>query len=319
MHLRLTLMNTWMKLLPWGIAASVAWLVGFAYNTRIDGKIGLLTQMYGEKTVLAAQKQGEQRIILVGGSGVHYSVNSQRLEEELGIPVFNFGLDGNLGFNVIFPTILSEIREGDIVLLIPEYLMLMDDDGVGERSVYFEAATRKIGKANIPLKTYLEDGFSLGVPSLRPLVKTSLDIVTKGHIDNYYSDPITPWGDPTKTWGRESEWWPLTINKSITPHSVQRIRQFREQLAEKNAQLVIAVPWIYGSTDKKTLKNVQKTAEKLSKIAPTLYNPDSLNIQTDSSLFADTHYHLVPEARLMRTKQIVEEITPLLEKQEKSN
>jgi hypothetical protein len=220
---------------------------------------------------------------------------------------------------VIFPTILPKIKEGDIVLLIPEYLMLMDDDGIGERSVYFETSTGQIGKANIPLKTYMEDGFSLGVPSLRPLVKTSLDMVTKGHIDNYYSDPITHWGDPTKTWERESEWWKLKINKPISSHSLQTIRQFRDQLAAKNAQLVVAIPWIYGSRDEKTLNNVRNAAEKLSKITPTLYDPKSLNIQSDSSLFADTHYHLVPEARLMRTEQIVEEITPLLTKKEKSN
>ncbi|MGK7946543.1 MAG: hypothetical protein AB4058_18945 [Microcystaceae cyanobacterium] len=307
-------MNAWMKLLPWGIAASAAWLLGFTYNTRIEGKIGLLTKMYGEKTVLAAEKQGERRIILVGGSGVHYSVNSQKLEEKLGIPVFNFGLDGNLGFNVIFPAVLPNIRAGDIVLLIPEYLMLTDDDGIGMRSVFFEAATQQVGKADIPLRTYTEDGFSLGVASLRPLVKTSLDLATKGHIDNYYSDPLTPWGDPTKTWGRKSAWWKLPIRKPVTPHSVQRIRQFRDQLAAKNAELVIAIPWIYGSTDEKTWKNVQTTADKLSEIAPTLYDPDSLNIQTDVSLFADTHYHLIPEGRLLRTEQIVQEITPLLEK-----
>jgi hypothetical protein len=253
----------------------------------------------------------------VGGSGVHYSVNSQKLEEKLNIPVFNFGLDGNLGFNVIFPTVLPEIRKGDIVLLIPEYLMLMDDDGIGERSVYFQTAAQKLGKANIPLQTYIAEGFSLGIPSLRPLVKSTLDIVTKGHIDNYYSDPITQWGDPTKTWDREGRWWQLGIDKPVTPHSLERISQFRDELAAKDAKLVIAVPWIYGSTDEKTLANVRKTAEDLSKIAPTIYDPKSLNIQTDSTIFADTHYHLTPEGRLLRTDQIVKEITPLLQSETK--
>ncbi len=305
-------MTRLVKLLPWLMGAGIAWGIGFIYNTNIDGKIGLLRGMYAKKTVLAAQKQQERRIILVGGSGAHYSVNSQLLEEKLNIPVFNFGLDGNLGFNVIFPTILPQIRSGDIVLLIPEYLMLLDEDGIGERSVFFEVATQQTGIGNIPPKQYAQDTFSLGISSLRSLVKTSVDVIAKGHIDNYYSDPITDWGDPTKTWERNSKWWSLKLKTPVTPHSIEAIRQFRQDLAAKNATLIIALPWIYGSTDQKTRENARKTGEELSKIAPTLYDSQSLNIKTNSDWFADTQYHLQPEARVRRADELVEQIKPYL-------
>ena len=72
------------------------------------------------------------------------------------------------------------------------------------------------------------------------------------------------------------------------------------------------MPWVYGSTGAKTKANVQKTAQILSKIAPTIYNSESLNIKTDSSLFADTHYHLLPKAREIRAKELVEQLKPII-------
>ncbi|HAX78244.1 MAG TPA: hypothetical protein DCY88_21095, partial [Cyanobacteria bacterium UBA11372] len=50
---------------------------------------------------------------------------------------------------------------------------------------------------------------------------------------------------------------------------------------------------------------------------------DTLNMKNDSNLFADTHYHLKPEARIIRSKQIVAELKvipalkPILASQQK--
>ncbi|HAG81163.1 MAG TPA: hypothetical protein DCL61_08290, partial [Cyanobacteria bacterium UBA12227] len=69
---------------------------------------------------------------------------------------------------------------------------------------------------------------------------------------------------------------------------------------------------VYARTDEKSVRNVEKTAEELSKIAPLLYDQKTLNMQTNSNLFADTHYHLKPEARELRAKQLVEELKDVL-------
>ncbi|MGD1715810.1 hypothetical protein [Hydrocoleum sp. CS-953] len=309
-------MKNLLKILPWLVIASFAWSLGFFYNVYYGGLIGRLRGMYYNKAALAAELEASKRLIIVGGSGAHYTVNSELMEEKLGISVFNFGLDGNLGLNVIFPTILEQVRPGDIVLIIPEYLMLLDEDGVGDRSTYFGFAIGKPGLGGIPPKKFGQDTFGLGVPSLRSLTKSTIDIVKKAedpdYIPEYYADPITDWGDPTKTWGRKSKWWEMKVNKPVTPHSIARIKQFREELEAKEATLLISLPLIYGSTDEKTIKNVKKTAEELSKIAPTIYDQESLNLWTDSNLFADTHYHLKEEARVMRSKELIEQLQPII-------
>jgi hypothetical protein len=71
--------------------------------------------------------------------------------------------------------------------------------------------------------------------------------------------------------------------------------------------LVLGLSWIYGSTDTETLSNIRKTAEDLGKMAPVLYDKETLNVKTDSSLFAETHYHLNPYGRRTRTSELVEQ------------
>ena len=61
------------------------------------------------------------RIVLVGGSGVAFGVDSTLMERELpGYSAVNFGMYAALGTTVMLDLSEPYIREGDIVILIPE-------------------------------------------------------------------------------------------------------------------------------------------------------------------------------------------------------
>lgn len=307
------------KFTPWLLTAGIAWSLGFVYNVFYGGELSWLRSMYLEKLEIAQNTSGNHRLLITGGSGAHYTVNSQVIEQGLGIPVVNLGLDGPVGLDVILPSMLEQVRSGDIVLLIPEYLILLDEDGYGDRSSQFGIAIGKPGLGGVPTKLIAQDWIMLGVPSLRGVVKSGVDLFTLGKMTGYYSDPISDRGDPTVVKQREQEWWQLGIEKPISPHAAARIAQFRQEVEARGGTLVLSLPWIYGSTDQKTVKNVRKTAEVLAQIAPLIYEPDSLNIKTDSSLFADTHYHLVPQGREVRGEEIVQQLKPVFETIAKSS
>jgi hypothetical protein len=301
------------KLAPWFITAGVAWSLGFVYNVFYGGELSWLRAMYLQKLEIAEKTPGNHRLLITGGSGAHYTVNSQVIEQGLGIPVVNLGLDGPIGLNVILPSMLDQVRPGDIVLLIPEYLLLLDQDGYGDRSAQFGIAIGRPGMGGIPPKQMAQDLILLGLPSFRGVVKSGIDLFTLGKLTGYYSAPISDRGDPTVVKQREQDWWQLPINQPISSHATERISQFRQEVEAKGGTLILSLPWIYGSTDSTTVKNVHQTAEALAQIAPVIYEPDSLNIKTDSSLFADTHYHLLPEGREVRGKEIVQQLKPIFE------
>ena len=317
-------MSKFTRLLPWFAAITVAWLMGYIYNARYGGELSWLRMMYRQKMALAAKAEAPRRLLITAGSGAHYSINSEIIEQELGIPAFNLGLQGDLGLNVILPLILEQVRPGDIVLVIPEYLMLLDEDGLGQGdglygSAPFGIAIGKPGLGGVPPKQLAEDAWKLGVPTLRAVSKSALDIAQKGRMTGYLSDPITDRGDATVVKERTGEWWKMKFKKPVSQHSVQRLAQFKQEVQDKGATLIVSLPWVYASTDEKTVSNVKKTAEKLSRVVPLVYDEASLNIQTDVSMFADTHYHLLPEARIVRSRELVEQIKPLIADIDESN
>jgi hypothetical protein len=305
-------MRKLLKLTSWVAIAGLAWTAGYIYNARYGGELSWLRIMYEQKMALADQVSGPHRILILGGSGAHYTVDAAVMQQELGRPVLNLGLDGPVGLDVIFPSVKDKIRPGDVVLLIPEYLLLLDEDGFGDRSGQFGIAIGKPGLGGIPAKQLAQDTLMVGTPTLRALTKSSLDLIEKGKLTGYYSDPITQNGDPTVLKQRtKSKWWQMEIKDSISDYAYQRIAKFRQEVEAKGATLVLGLPWLYASTDEKTLANVQKTATKLATIAPLLYDRASLNLKTDSSLFADTHYHLNQPARRIRSVELAQQFKQL--------
>lgn len=302
-----------LKLAPWLITASVAWSVGFVYNVYYGGELSWLRAMYFQKMELAAQIKAPRRLLIVGGSGAHHSINSEILEQELDISVMNMGLDGPVGLNVILPSILKVVRPGDIVLLIPEDLILIDEDGLLERSASFGIAIGRPGLGGVPPKELAQEFWMLGLPSSKNLTKSTVDLVKKGRMTGYYSDPLTDKGDPTVTKFRKQNWWQWKIKKTISQHAIARIAEFRKEVEAKEATLVLSLPWVYASTDKQTVANMSNIVQNLEKIAPLVYDKTSYNLKTDSSLFSDTHHHLVPEAQKIRSRQLAQQLRPVLE------
>ncbi|MBW4520422.1 MAG: hypothetical protein KME16_12075 [Scytolyngbya sp. HA4215-MV1] len=303
-----------LRFASWFAVAGLAWTAGYFYNARYGGELSWLRIMYEQKMAIASQVQAPHRVLIVGGSGAHYSVDAGQMQKTLGMPVLNMATDGPVGLDVILPAVSPVIRPGDIVLLIPEYLLLLDEDGFGDRSGQFGMAIGKPGLGNIPAKQLAQDLLLLGVPTLRAATKSTLDLVEKGRLTGYYSDPITANGDPIVINPRIGKWWQLKIDGSISPHAAQRIQKFKQEVEAKGATLVLGLSWIYGSTDEATVKNVRTTAETLEKIAPTLYDKTSLNIKTDASLFADTHYHLNPNGRKLRSAELAQKLQEVLDK-----
>ncbi|MEA5462318.1 hypothetical protein [Leptothoe sp. PORK10 BA2] len=302
----------WRKLWSWAAIAGLAWGAGTLYNVYGGGETTWLRSLYQRKVALA-QTIESPKLIVTGGSGAHYTINSEVLAAELGLPVINLGIDGPVGLNLILPSVLPQVKPGDTVLLIPEYLLLEHEQGLGDRSGAFALATGQPLAGNLSPQQLAQNVLMLGVPSLRAMVKSANDIATLGRVTGYYDDPLTEQGDPTVTKERTGQWWQMTIKQPATPYALERIAAFRQEVEAQGGTLLLALPWIYGDTsDPATQSNIEATTQALSAIAPLLYDAETLNIQNDSGLFADTHYHLTPEARRLRSQILAQELQPLL-------
>ena len=120
-------------------AAVLALLVGMA--VVVDTVLILPTQYddvylaeLADKYARLRSLDDENKVIIIGGSSVSFGIDSRLMEEELGMPVVNFGMYGPLGTTVMLDLTRGHINPGDIVILAPEtdsQTMSMEFNGEG--------------------------------------------------------------------------------------------------------------------------------------------------------------------------------------------
>lgn len=80
----------------------------------------------------ALETTAPPRIILVGGSNVAFGIDSEKMENELHLPVVNTGLHAGIGLPYMLNDVKPYLKEGDTILIIPEYSQFFDDKDKGE-------------------------------------------------------------------------------------------------------------------------------------------------------------------------------------------
>ena len=61
------------------------------------------------------------RIILMGGSNVAFSMDSEKISEQFEMPVINMGLHVDMGLRFMLNEVGPALRDGDVVVIFPEY------------------------------------------------------------------------------------------------------------------------------------------------------------------------------------------------------
>ncbi len=92
---------------------------GETYYAALPAKYDRLHAVQGEK------------LVVIGGSSVAFGLDSKIAEQELGLPVVNFGLYAAFGLKCMLDLSLDALHEGDIVVLAPELSSQMFSDYVG--------------------------------------------------------------------------------------------------------------------------------------------------------------------------------------------
>lgn len=80
----------------------------------------------------ALETTAPPRIILVGGSNVAFGIDSEKMENELQLSVVNTGLHAGIGLPYLLSDVKPYLKEGDTIIIIPEYSQFFDDKDKGE-------------------------------------------------------------------------------------------------------------------------------------------------------------------------------------------
>lgn len=284
--------------------------------------LGLLLPAQYSQTYLGEMPYKQQRlstaqgrrIVIIGGSSVPFSLDSQLLQQLLpGWSVVDYGLYAQLGTVTMMDWAVDDIREGDLVILSPEQ---------DAQALSCQADGESILQAcdgHFSMLTQLKPSRLEAVAAAFPaFAGKKLRYAIGGQPEPagiYARDSFNSYGDIACP-GRERNILPglYQQNQSISfdrqlfaPDFVQEVHSFAQAVREKGADIVYHFPPMNASAvsdDADVDAYYDHLARTLS--IPILGNPHSCILEPE--WFYDTNFHLNSAGSLVFTKLLAEDI-----------
>ena len=205
-----------------------------------------LGEIYGIKTKAALNSQ--EKLLLVGGSAVHFGFSASTIGSNIGVRSVNYGTHGGLSADYILHRALGVIGAGDTVLLALSWHQLQVEQ------FFTETQARHIG---INDRNYL-DGLA---PSLIEKVKAAVRRERLMEISDlngpawtgplYDSRSVSDVGDETAndpgngfggTFGAAPKFGPISRDAVSNKSPFLLVRAFSQKAKERGARVIAAIP-----------------------------------------------------------------------------
>jgi len=246
------------------------------------------------------------KIILVGGSNLAFGIDSERIENELGISVANMGLHAGLGLTFMLEEAKTVVEPGDLVVLSPEYFIDLEGD-----LRLKEEVTAIFPEAGAYCRQFGYQQLSLYLDRQR---KTFQGLIRGNKVEPhkqelYQRDGFNSYGDFVKHFNMEKpaerEGAGRIMKREIWA-GMGAINEFHLHINAKGAKVIFLYPNFTRSDFEKNSDTIawldKLLREKLT--VEILCTPSDFVF--DDSYFFDTTYHLDADGRKMRTDRMIE-------------
>lgn len=253
------------------------------------------------------------RMILVGGSNLAFSVDSEKIETRFGVPVINMGLHAGVGLKFMLNQIQPVLNQGDIVIIFPEYEQFYSlplNGRPGELGAVAKFCNSCIS-ALVPQEQYpivIQGIFYNIEPDLLSLLAPVNDV--------YSRHGFNRWGDMTAHLNQKDRG---DLSNRIVPveivapnPAVEFLNEFYTSNADVRMYVMFpAIPADEYENQKKEFSALQGFLADTLKI-PVLGTPQ--DFLYPRKFFFDTVYHMTALGREKRTERIVELLQAEFEK-----
>ena len=255
----------------------------------------------------------EPKIILVGNSNLAFGIDSERIEQEIGMPVVNLGLHGGMNNEFNEKVAKQNINEGDLVVVC--YTSYSDDGKITDPALAWITIEDNfnlwslISVQNYPdmiwhYKEYFKDCYDLWKSESGNMYATH----------SYSRDAFNEYGDVVvRTPGGYAERSTIFNQTSlsvpgINDTCINRLNRFNKYVLSKGADLAVAAyPVAYGeftpsASEYETFQNELQNKLDFEVIS------DFTDYFIPYEYFYDTKYHLTDEGVDIRTEQLIKDI-----------
>jgi hypothetical protein len=284
------------------------------YLSALQDKIARLEQCPGN------------RLLVAGGSNVAFGIHSQRIEESTGVETINLGLHAALGLEFSLECVRQHCRAGDVVVLTPEYELLISDLQQGEEITInqmlaqWPEAVRYTNKTrDTSWKRFLDHDALwqthewVARAYARVTHRTKEGRIYERASFNEYGDVVAHYGCPTPGAIDTS---PLEeVDPKRLEQAIEILNQFSRQCGDRGVAVYLTFPPLpeekyAASID--VIRHIARTLETELDI-PVLHRPDECTFPLHD--FFDSSYHLTRAAGEQRSRAIGDAVQQLQSQQ----
>jgi hypothetical protein len=255
----------------------------------------------------------ERKIVFIGGSGVGFGLDSGRIENELGYRVVNMGLFGQLGLRFMMDETKSEIRPGDILVVVPEYQNFfyhLDGDAgllrlmrIYPTSIKYLTSYKQVAILVRSFPGYLVEQLFNNYENSRTISR-----MWDRRNMNRYGDLVGHLSEKINIDKSGIQLFHSNRNMVFNPEAVCLINKFAQYAQTRGAHVFFMFPAFPAPLYEKNRTLIDDVQRKLEdKLTPPILNtPTSHNLPLED--FYDTAYHLNGIGRLKRTDLVVSDL-----------
>ena len=250
----------------------------------------------------------EPKIVLVSNSNLAFGIQSELIEEELGMPVVNLGFHGGLGnaFHERMP--LFNLSKGDIIVIA--HLTYADDDTIADPELAMLTVENYFHYWKIfRLKDYPRIISILPKYTKKCFVRWREKADVPPSSTCYARSAFNKYGDnifPRDVEAGESA--PELRHVSVNDVCMNRINDFYEQCKEKGISVVIAgAPIINGLHGFDADEYIQFQKEVENRAACPVIS-DFTDYFFDKKYFFASNLHMTNEGARLRTEQLIKDL-----------
>lgn len=285
-------------------------------STSAPDKSNLYEGSIVDRWMNLKRKNRPSQFITVSGSSGSCGINAKEIIDELNMEPNIFGVQQMLGTRQLMSMIAPHVREGDIVVLCPEYLSTAYSMVQGRTDLNYTYINRNYDM--VPLFNYSENSNLFGDLGNRFKNKNSGAVGNNNYKIDRYGIRDYYRGDKSADWYYSGEM--VDVRESLIGEGIEIMKKYARIMRANGAKVYFsfAPANSRGFTEyAKSLTNRQNFVAKLR----TALNGE-IPIISDmedyfypGNFFFDSNYHLSTRGALVRTQQLVADVKAMLAKE----
>ena len=291
----------------------LAFAVVVVFALRVSGLIcrkGRLGTSHKKHALLAATPS--PKVVLVGGSNLHYGINSRMLQDSLGLPVVNMGLQHSLGLRYLFDEVRESLHSGDVLMLLLEPYAYIGMPVEGRTNIARIASIRPKNIRHFNLQHWYNAAMYSGTALIQNYRDGQVTITKKLRGKKTFGENCDEFGDYHGHKGllskyKRSEKRDLSDEKLFNNDILSIIQEIQTFIQQNDIQLVISFsPSAESMSDSLVFSRIQ------AELPAEIVVGNMADYIFPDSFFYDSPDHLIYSKRDMRTRMLLRDLRPIM-------